>query len=265
MTYLSALASGDAAGALAVTALPGDEFDEIETAYASATERVTEARVLNTTDRTDSSLVTVSYLLAGTEVTPTLELVERESGWQIINGLAAVTPLTSLGDAVGIGTRVVSAGAPLWLLPGRYDIEALPRGIVAGSATIDVAPGIDAEVTLAASVSADATAAAQTQLDAYADACIETAPAPPENCGIRVPWAADLATATSFAYRVDQRPVVSVSADGRTFAATGGVIVATVSGTTREGAPASFTYRADDWALRGTVSFQGNEMVLAVG
>jgi len=42
-------------------------------------------------------------------------------------------------------------------------------------------------------------------------------------------------------------------------------VVATATGKTRDGGSGSFTYRADDWALRGTVAFQGNEMVLAVG
>ena len=67
------------------------------------------------------------------------------------------------------------------------------------------------------------------------------------------------------AFRIDQSPALTLSPDLRTFAATGGAIVATATGTTRAGGAGTFTYRADDWALRGTVCFTGDEMVLAVG
>ena len=40
--------------------------------------------------------------------------------------------------------------------------------------------------------------------------------------------------------------------------------MATATGTTRDGAEASFTYRADDWALRGTVTLTRDDMKLAV-
>ena len=65
--------------------------------------------------------------------------------------------------------------------------------------------------------------------------------------------------------RVVAPPVLALSADARSVAATGGIIVATATGTTRAGSTASFTYRADDWALRGTIAFTGDEMVLRVG
>lgn len=265
MTYFSALASGDAAGALAVTALSDAERRLAAEAYTGVTERVGSARVASVTGEADSSRVVVSYSLAGTDHEAALALVRDADGWRIVDGVAEITPLTSLGDAVGFGGVVAPAGTAIALLPGRYEAEALPRGLVAGTATVDAAPGTETDVTVTASVSPDATEAAQSQLDAYVDACTAPATVVPANCGLRVPWAADLASASSFAFRIDERPAVSLSPDGRSFAATGGIVVATVAGTTREGTPASFTYRADDWALRGTVSFRGNEMVLSVG
>jgi len=159
----------------------------------------------------------------------------------------------------------VPAGSAIALLPGRYDVEALPRGLVSGSASVSLPPGMRRELEVAASFAPAATDAAQEQLDAYATACAAASSAVPPNCGLRVPWAADLATLSALAFRVEQLPVVALSPDGTTFAATGGVVIATATGTTRQGGTASFTYRADDWALRGTVTFPGNEMVLAVG
>ena len=55
-----------------------------------------------------------------------------------------------------------------------------------------------------------------------------------------------------------------LSADATGFDATGGVIVATATGASRAGGPESFTYRADDWSVRGSVRFEGDQMVLAV-
>ena len=79
-----------------------------------------------------------------------------------------------------------------------------------------------------------------------------------------MPWAADLAALDSIAFRIDERPVVALHDDAAGFDATGGVIVATASGTAHGGESASFTYRADDWALRGSIRFSGDDMILAV-
>jgi hypothetical protein len=104
----------------------------------------------------------------------------------------------------------------------------------------------------------------QEKLDAYADACARPATVVPEHCGIVIPWAADLASLTRVAFRIEQYPVVSISADGATFDATGGVLVATVTGTTRDGSPGVFTYRADDWSLRGDIRLDGARTVVSV-
>jgi hypothetical protein len=266
LTYFSALESGDARAALAVTTTPEEGVDDAVDAYASVGDEISEVRVTSSTHDSDAARVIVSYTLAGHPGESSLALAASpDGGWMITDGLAQLTPTTTLGGAVAIGDLRARAGASIPLLPGRYDVEALPRGLVSGSATVHLRPGIRREVEVAASLAPAATAAAQEQLDAYAAACTAASSAVPPNCGLRVPWAADLATLTSVAFRVEQLPTVALSPDGTTFAATGGVIIATATGTTRQGGTASFTYRADDWALRGTVSFPGDEMVLAVG
>ncbi|GAA2006371.1 hypothetical protein [Microbacterium ulmi] len=161
--------------------------------------------------------------------------------------------------------RARAADAAAALLPGAYSASASPTGLLSGATTVVVLPGGDDDVAVEASLSADATAKAQAQLDAYARACAQPADAVPANCGIRVPWAADLAGLDRIAFRIEQLPAVVLSPDARSFAATGGILVATASGTARDGTAGSFTYRADDWALRGTVAFAGDGMVLGVG
>ena len=180
--------------------------------------------------------------------------------WMLIGDYLAsleVAPVLSgtdapAGDSVWVGGALAPAGTPVALLPAEYGRRAAPRGLLSGRARSPSATTSRSPSRSRSSITPEATAAAQTQLDAYADACTQPAAAVPANCGLRVPWAADLATLTSIAFRIDQRPVLALAPDGRTFAATDGVVVATATGTTRAGATASFTYRADDWALRGT-------------
>jgi hypothetical protein len=104
----------------------------------------------------------------------------------------------------------------------------------------------------------------QEQLDAYADSCAQPAVTVPDHCGIVIPWAADLAQLTGVAFRIEQHPTVAISADGATFDATGGVLVATVSGTTRDGVAAEFTYRTDAWTLRGDIDADGDRILVSV-
>lgn len=266
MEYLTALASGDAEAALAVTAVHDEPADEAIAAYASVSDRMSDPRVISAAGGAEDARVTVEYTLAGERRESTLHLAAtQDDGWRILDAVGQVTPNATIGDSVAIGDLVLPAGDAVALLPGRYEVEPLPLGFVSGAASVDIEPGVEHELEIAASLTAEATVAAQEQLDAYIAACTVRASAVPDACGLRVPWAADLATLTSVAFRVEQQPVVELSADGTTFAATGGRVVATASGTARDGGAGAFTYRDDDWALRGTVAFQGNEMVLAVG
>ena len=143
-------------------------------------------------------------------------------------------------------------------------MQAAPRGILSGSATAAVSTGTPTDVSLHTSLTAHATAAAQTQLDAYLEQCTARSDAVPDHCGLRVPWAVDLRSLDTIAFRIDDRPVVTLSDDGSSFDATEGVVVATATGTTRSGGPGTFTYRADDWSLRGSIRYEGDEMVLLV-
>lgn len=268
--YLSALADGDLAR-LAEVRLPDTSNPDAErtltAAFSSATEYISEPKIEEvTTDSARTASARARVELGGGSHTIFFGLTLADGRWMVDRDYAASLEITTtLGDAVHVGDALVSTDTNVSLLPAKYLITAAPAQFVHGDSTVVATNEEPLTTTVTASVTSDATAQAQKQLDAYAGACTEPATTVPENCGIRVPWAADLVSLDRIAFRIEKYPVASIPDDGATFAATGGVLVATATGTSRAGGTASFTYRADDWALRGTVTFTGNEMVLAVG
>jgi len=264
--FLAALEAGDGARATELVVDPPADAADIAIAYDAATATIGDAAIESVTADDGAARAEVSFQLAGESVDAAFGLVETPDGWRIDpDALGALVATTTIGDSIAVGDVVVPAGEPFPLLPAQYAVAPAPRGLLEGEATAVVLPGATADAVVEASVSPQAIEHAQAQLEEYARACAEPADTVPANCGLRVPWAADLATLDSIAFRIERMPQLALSPDATAFDATGGVIVATATGTARDGATASFTYRADDWALRGTVSFEGDEMVLAVG
>lgn len=264
LTYLTALERGDAAAALATTDASDEQRSQAEAAYAGAAARIADPRIAGATEDGGTATVKATYTLDGQDVEATLTLRD-DGGWTVADALGTVQATTTLGAAVAIGDETLPAGGgPTSLLPGRYEITAAPADILTGAATVDVAPGLEATAAVEASFSPNATAVVQAQIDAYAQACAKPATSVPANCGLKVPWGADLSALNSLDFRIEKSPQVALGADGTSFDATGGVIVATARGTSRGGGEGAFTYRADDWALRGSMSFDGPKLVLAV-
>lgn len=261
--YLKALSEGDAAAVrdLLDTEPEPENFTQIEAAFAGADSYLTDYEF----ELADDNSVRARVTLGGAPGVVFFILSEGADGFRV-NGdfLAILEATTTLGDSVTVGGALVPASAPVPLLPAVYTVAAAPTGILAGETTVIVTNETPITVAVEASVSSEATALAAAQLEAYARACAATNAMVPENCGLRVPWAADLATLSSIAFRIDQLPVLVLADDATTFAATGGVIVATATGSTPDGTAASFTYRADDWALRGVIEFTGDSMALRV-
>lgn len=263
--YLRALSTGDVAAIEGLVADPAD-LALAGSAFSGATSYITDYSFdLGDDDAADLRSVRAEVTLAGRPGIVGFVLTQQNGSWRVgADYLASLEAATSMGDSVRVGGTLVPAATPVWLLPAEYPVLAAPGGLLVGGSTALVTNEMPVAVTVDAALSPEATAAAQEQLDAYADVCAQPAAAVPANCGLRVPWGADLATLDTIAFRVDAHPVVALADDARTFAATGGAIVATATGTTRDGDTASFTYRANDWALRGDVVFAGDEMVLAV-
>jgi hypothetical protein len=274
--YLSSLSDGDFARIDTMMANAGDEDSHrlIADAFVGAEAYIDDPSIEEVSSpQAGFTTVRASAELDGERRTLHFALSNASGEWMLAGAYLAVLEVSTdladtgmpAGDSVWIGGALAPAGTRVGLLPAQYPVTAAPRGLLTGETSVAVSNDRTSTVQLEVSLSPAATSAAQDQLDLYMDACTMTATAVPANCGIRVPWAADLVTLGSIAFRMDQRPAVTLSPDGRTFAATGGVIVATATGIARDGGAGTFTYRADDWALRGTVSFQGDEMVLAVG
>ena len=264
--YLEALAAGDGQQALALAEEPSGPDVDRAAALEGAEEFISEASVVGIeSDDGAAPRATVSFTLDGEDRSATFALVEQDGRWLVAaDAFGAVEATTTIGDAVLAGGEALPTAEAVSLLPARYAVAAAPAGLVTGSAAAVVLPGATIPVGVEAAVSPEAGALAQEQLDAYAENCTAPATDVPEACGLRVPWGADLAALSSISFRVEQLPQVALADDLRSFAATGGVLVATVSGTTREGAPASFTYRADDWALRGGIVLTAEGMELEV-
>ena len=266
MRYLDALAAGDFATIDEMRSEPLEPAAEtvLEQAFAGASEYVQNPRIDRLVAEDATTTVHATVELAGEQHALTFDLSAEGGRWLLAGDyLGDMTVSIPLGDSVWVGDALAPVAAPILLLPAVYPVVAAPRALLAGEESAIVADG-PSEVAMDVTLTSAATDRAQEQLEAYADACAEPATAVPAHCGLKVPWAADLALLSGLTFRIETRPTVRLSPDGTTFAATDGVIVATADGSTRTGAPGSFTYRADDWALRGTIAFTGDEMVLAV-
>ncbi|MET0811974.1 MAG: hypothetical protein ABWY03_02895 [Microbacterium sp.] len=259
--YLRALSDGDATAVRGLLAEDPAGIDEVSAAFEGADGYLEDYRF----EVRDDDSVRAEGMLGGEPAVVGFTLTDTDAGWKVdADYLATLDITTTVGDSVRVGGALVPVGA-VSLLPAVYTVTAAPTGLVEGSTTVAVTNAEPATAAVEASLSPDAIAAVQEQLDGYIAECTATATVVPAHCGIRVPWAADLATLASVSFRVDTQPALALAPDAQTFAATGGVIVATATGTTRDGSAATFTYRADDWALRGTVAFAGDTMTLSVG
>lgn len=271
-SYLSALAAGDLDAVQELREpLPDAQEELLERAFVGASAYIADPRIEELDERADGVIgVHASAELGGERHDLRFELEGDGSGWTLTGvhtGNLTVDAVIADGAAlawVAVGGALAPAATPLALLPAEYAVSAAPPSILEGSADVTVTPGTPVSISLSAALAPEAAETVQEQLDAYADACAEPATSVPENCGIVVPWAADLASLERIAFRIEQHPAVTLSPDARSFDATGGILVATAQGVTRNGAPASVTYRAEDWALRGSVQLEGDRVVLSV-
>lgn len=266
--YLDALAAGDGDRLSAAVTPDVDLSAETIDAFAAATAYVEEPTVVSVeTSSNDTATVSASYFLAGgMRVVPfTVRLVDGQ--WLAdADALGGIVATTSVGDAVTIGDVVLESSVPLIALPAAYTVTAAPADVLTGQAEAVVTPGATTEVAVSASLTPDAATRAQPAVDSYLQACTASSPeapatASPASCGISIPWGADLASAQGFVFRVEAFPTVALDASGG-FIAAGGSYVVTVSGVTRDGTEGSFTYRDDDWTLRGALTFTGGELIL---
>jgi hypothetical protein len=262
--YLAALSDGDFAAVESF--LPdADEImtDQLSAAFAGATGYIEDVDYTVDEEGDGRGRVDADVELGGERRTVVFDLVQDGSGWKLdSDALGRLEVSTSLGDAVRVGDALT--GLSVRLLPALYHVEPAPAGILTGGSDVAVTTPGPTTISLEPDLAPEARSLAQEQIDAYAARCAAATDAVPDACGLRVPWAADLVRLDTIGFRVESPPTVELAPDARSFAATGGVIVATASGIDRDGATASFTYRTDEWALRGTIEFSRDEMALLV-
>ncbi|MDR6865622.1 hypothetical protein J2Y69_000204 [Microbacterium resistens] len=256
--YFHALATGDPAAVRA----SGLEVDEAAaTAYASAFGTVSDPTVTDVDPHADTARVTVSFRLDGAEHRTIVAMIERDGRWHASSPITGTLTVARPWGEAAVGGTPIGAG-PLPLLPAVYEVRAAPMELVTGSAEAVVLPGEEADAALAPALTERAAAEAQARLEDRLRQCAEPASAVPEHCGMRVPWAADLATIDRVLFRIEKMPTVAL--DPPSFAATGGALVATVTGADHAGAPAAATYRTDSWGVRGDLRFDDDRLLLAV-
>ena len=291
--YLAALERGDgvAASALSAPQAAGETAVEFG-ALDDATEWISAARVETITEAGTDATATATFTLAATQHSVTMTLSNRSGAWLVTDAPATTLRATStmgagieIGDvavpfddaaaagadaatAAGTGTetetKAATHAATVALLPGVYEVTAAPAGLLEGAQEV-VATGAESlNVALQPTLGAAALTAADAQLATYLAACTAPATAVPLDCGIRVPWVADLASLTRLTFRIDKAPTLALAPDGSGFAATGGTLVATAVGVDDGGGAASFTYRDSEWALRGSVGFTIDALTLEV-
>ena len=291
--YLAALERGDGAAASALSAQQAVDAAAVEFgALDDATEWISAARVETITEAGTDATATATFTLAATQHSVTMTLSNRSGAWLVTDAPATTLRATStmgagieIGDvavpfddaaaagadaatAAGTGTetetKAATHAATVALLPGVYEVTAAPAGLLEGAQEV-VATGAESlNVALQPTLGAAALTAADAQLATYLAACTAPATAVPLDCGIRVPWAADLASLTRLTFRIDKAPTLALAPDGSGFAATGGTLVATAVGVDDGGGAASFTYRDSEWALRGSVGFTIDALTLEV-
>lgn len=255
--WLVAVADGDEDAARA--AMSGGDALEV----GGAAERLSEPSVGAVRIEGDAAEAEVSFVLAGESHATSLTLSETPDGWRVgPDALGRVDVSTGLGDSVTIGEAVVPVGE-VRLLPGIYDITPAPREYLGDAVSVAVLPGERADVAIDPRFTDAGVQAVREAVTDHLNACTQPATVVTDMCGLRVPWPADLAVLERIAYRIERLPEVQLTDDGG-FAATGGAVVATASGTGRDGSPASATYRDDAWGVRGTVTVTGEQIRLRV-
>lgn len=260
--YLRALESGESS---AVEATGVDVSDEALQAFDGADSVVTDAAVISVEETGSSATARVSFVLGGTEHDAELTLVRSDGRWvPDRSGLAEVTASQTLGTAVAIGDTVLDTADAITLVPAVYDVSVVPAAYLSGSVDVVALPGAIDRVDVEASLRPEAADAAQQRLDAILEDCASETAIPVDGCGIRIPWGTDFGSVDDAAFRIEAMPSIVLAEDGASFTASGGELVATLTGTDRDGNARTTTYRSENWAVRGDVTFDGNEMTLTV-
>ncbi|WP_261164577.1 condensin complex subunit 2 [Microbacterium sp. Marseille-Q6965] len=258
--FLDALVAGDAEALRVVT----DADDDALALFAQAREHASGAALGAVETDGDDALLRATVTLGGERAEVAVPMRRLGETW-IVQSATALTVTPGLGDAFAIGDAAFSADEAPRLLPALYEVAPLPAEVLRGSAEVAILPGQEtAALDLDVAIADDATAVVQQHLAEHAADCAAATDAIPDACGIVVPWAADLRALERVAFTVERVPEVSLDTAAMAFEATGGALVAEVTGTAHDGTARTFSYRTDDWIMRGALAFRDAQLVLMV-
>lgn len=254
LQYLRALESGDSRQ-IEATAI--DISPASLEAFASATALIEDAElgVVTLGDDNKTATAEVSFALDGERTVAEISLTSIDGRFVVdSSGLGTVVITSPIGSFVAVGDATVPIDEEIALVPAIYSFAAAPTALLDAEEVRAVSPGNEQQVALDATIRPEATPVAQAQLDEHLSICTDTAEAAAEGCGIQIPWGTEFQSASEFRYRVEQLPVIVLSADGA-FSAENGVLTATVAGIGQDGKIREATYRTESWSVRGEVTF----------
>lgn len=262
LQYLRALESGDSRQ-IEATAI--DISPASLEAFAGASALIEDAELGVVTLGADNETATaeVSFALDGEQTVAEISLTSVDGRFVVdSSGLGTVVFASAIGSFVSVGDATVPVDEEIALVPAVYTFAAAPTALLDAKEVRAVLPSNEQQVALDAAIRPEATVVAQAQLDEHLSACTETAAAAPEECGIQIPWGTEFQSAAEFRYRVEQLPVIVLTADGG-FSAEDGVLTATVAGIGLDGEQREATYRTESWSVRGEVTFTETGLALS--
>lgn len=265
--YLEALSGGDAADVRALLADPDAVPESAWTAFEGAAEHLGDAEIVELSETEDAADVRVETVLADEPLELRFALAKDGTAWRVAEPtLTPVTMTATRGawiDVAGSPMPLEGGSAELSLLPASYDVSAWPADFLDGQDRVRVGAE-PASVELDPAFTDAAQTQAEDALDAHIDECLAASSEVLDGCGMTVPWPADLAEATEITYRADALPQPEIDLDAGTFQATGGVVVATVTGLHDDGSEGTYSYRTDSWNIYGSVSLDEEGLLLSV-
>ena len=186
VSYLDALASGDARAALAAGAAPADRT--LLTGAVLNEQRklapISHIRVLGVQTGDYGALVHVGYRVGGQDVDDRLTLVRDNGEWRLdavavdleISGGSTLPELTVFGQHV-------SAGNDLWVFPGAVQFTSADEAFAISPQTaVFTDPDVPAVTTLTATLTPAGTAAGTAALAASLQACAASRSLAPAGC-----------------------------------------------------------------------------------
>jgi hypothetical protein len=200
VSYLQALASGDASAALALGGAPADRSrltDDVLRAQQRLAP-ISGIEVLGTERGDYGAVVRVRYRIGSQTVQDALTLDARGSGWRLVNTAVnvEVTDPTALRQPLALGVPIPASGE-LWVFPGVVTFGSADGNFaIAPAQAVYSGPNVPALASLHLAASDDGRSAAGAALVAALGPCLAAVSLAPPGCPQRLAAPAGLVAGT---------------------------------------------------------------------